>query len=54
MEELGEANRVLTQYKNVQIMMEKQYCNLIKRILRGVVDLDELGDVDQMGVRTLL
>lgn len=36
------------------MMLEKQYCNLIKRILRAIIDLEELGDVDSMSVRTLL
>jgi len=38
--ELNESNKSLIQFKNVQNMMETQYCNLIKRILKGVVDLD--------------
>lgn len=50
----AESNKNLLQWKNVQIMYEKQYCNLIKRILRAIIDLDELGDVDHMNIRTLL
>lgn len=36
------------------MMYEKQYCNLIKRILKATIDLDEIGNVDQMNLRTLL
>ena len=35
-------------------MKEKQYCNLTKRILRGLIDLDDLGDTDSMNLGTLL
>ena len=49
-----ENNKHLQQWKNIQIMYEKQYCNLIKRILRAIIDLDELGNVDEMSIRTLL
>ena len=35
-------------------MYEKQYCNLVKRILRASIDLDQLGNVQEMSLRTLL
>jgi hypothetical protein len=42
------------QYKNIQIQLEKHYCSLIKQIIKGIVNLEELGDVEQMSVRALL
>lgn len=54
MEEIMESNRLLSQWKSVQMMYEKQYCNLIKRILKAIIDLDEIGNMDEMGIRTLL
>lgn len=54
LDELAELNRQLGQWKNVQTMYEKQYCNLIKRILKGIIDLEEIGNVDDMNIRTLL
>jgi hypothetical protein len=42
------------QYKNIQIQLEKHYCSLIKQIIKGIINLDELGDVEQMSLRSLL
>ena len=44
----------MIQEKNINQIQEKQYCNLIKRILRGSIDLDELGDTAEMSLGTLL
>ena len=44
----------MIQEKSINQIQEKQYCNLIKRILRGSIDLDELGDTTDMNLGTLL
>lgn len=38
----------------MQVMYERQYCNLVKRILKGTIDLEEIGNVEEMSLRTLL
>lgn len=39
MEELSKNNKNLEQWKSVQLMYEKQYFNLSKRILSALFDL---------------
>jgi hypothetical protein len=42
------------EFKNRHEQLEKHYCSLIKQIIKGIINLEELGDVDNMNVRTLL